>query len=185
MIGQLRYPDGLLHQAQRAGEVALVHPVHADERHRADRGRGGKGGERFEREITAQRVHVPLEHLDRGTELSAIEVSLAQSVVGQDLELEVPDRGRDGLGTAPGLDRSFVLAHPPEARGHVRRHLPESRLIVEGRGGALGLSQVVEHAGELPEADQRALEITANVYRELTGAAVIWAVTQCRQCLLE
>jgi hypothetical protein len=47
------------------------------------------------------------------------------------------------------------------------------------------MSQVVEHAREFPEADERPLEVTADVYRELTGAAAIRAVAQCRERPLE
>jgi len=78
---------------------------------------------------------------------------LAQPEVTQDLKLKVPDRGCDGLCTATSLDGLFVLAHPPEARCHVRRHSPEAGLIIKGRGNVFGLLQVVAHSCELAEAD--------------------------------
>src|SRR5947208_1746707 len=83
------------------------------------------------------------------------------------------------------FDSLLGFACPPEALGHVGRHLAEPLLVTQRDGHPLRFFERGEHPADLAQRDERAVKVKAQVHRLLAPRAALGKVLERRKSLVE
>jgi hypothetical protein len=162
VVGLLRDLDRGLTIRDRVGEMP--------ERGEADREPRSGPGREVSREarvcphrFVAEDRHGLSQEIDRAADVAHGEVRLGQPIGRFEMEIAIPEGGRDRASPSAGVERSSVVARVSQSSAHVGDDVAEPPIVVKLARENFGLAETVDDLLILSERSERGSQVESQI----------------------